>query len=606
MIRRGRLRLVALVSLAAFPLASAATIVRADAVEGVDAGQRFVDSVDDAGAPIPTSTDAPSADPSEAPSEPAPSGPEEPNEPALPAEHQPTITVRLTPEDGLATGDVVHLEITVEVPEGDDVNIPRQSYAPFELVGQDHAETLSGGRRRFVFTLDLLALQPGDLQLPGTTVRVITSDGVVGTVRTEPRTVRVASLIANEPDAQPRPPTEPVVVMQDDYTLAYVAGALVLMAITALLTWLSSRWWRSRPRTLPPPPPPRPPAEVALEKLRALRRELTGALAEGTQARIVDGASDALREYLGHRFGFNGLESTTDEVIARLRAQRLSGVSVAEVTSLLGDCDLVKFAKAIPDQADCEKVIADAERIVQRTMHANVVAIAPPAPATLKDPPVTTAASAMVPAAGSDTASGSEAFTSTTLPTRVDGSPSSAATVPHLPSFAIPATPVPPPPPHDSEEAVMPAIPATPVPPPPRASEEAVMPAIPATLAPPPPTALETEEAVWARLDDAVAEDRLVVGDVVARREDGFLVRLGADVHGVLPEAQLGGLDPDALVGQERAFRIVSLHAGRKRIVLSHRDVDEADEPALVGRKTPIGFADPDGAPRGEPGGGEP
>jgi hypothetical protein len=102
-----------------------------------------------------------------------------------------------------------------------------------------------------------------------------------------------------------------------------------------------------------------------------------------------------------------------------------------------------------------------------------------------------------------------------------------------------------------------------------------------------------SEDDVWTALDGAVAMDRLVVGKVIARREEGFLVGLGAGVHGVLPEAQLGGLGADGLVGEERAFRVVSLNAGRKRVVLSHRDVDAAEERALVGRATPIGFTDP-------------
>jgi hypothetical protein len=603
---RGRLRIGILLALAAL---APVGLARADEVEGVDAGLRPVELAD-AGLALPAiPTDEPPTDEETAP---------EPDHAALPEGHEPEITVRVTPEEGVATGDVVHLELTIEVPEGDDVNLPRQSYAPFELVGQDHAESVVDGRRRFVFTLDLLALEPGDLELPGTTVRVITADGVVGTVHTDARMVRVESLIANEPDAQPRPATEPVVVMQDDYTLAYVAGALALMALTALITWLVARWWRTRPRELPPPPPPRPPAEVALEKLRGLRGQLTSALAEGNQARVVDGASDALREYLGHRFDFNGLESTTDEVIGRLRHQRMAGVSLAEVTTLLGDCDLVKFAKAVPDAQDCEKVIADAENIVRRTMHANVTAIAPPSPPTLRDPSESASRSRAAarenvapesvasesgasengaPARSAEPLASGEPVVSaepvarprevppieasdpglaipvTNPPpppdarTLSDGSPSSAAS---LPSFAIPETPVPPPPPRDSEE---PAAPAEPI----------------------------TEEELWARLDDAVAEDRLVAGEVVARREDGFLVRLEGGVNAVLPEAQLGGLDADSLVGQERAFRIVSLHTGRKRIVLSHRDVDGVAEGALVGRKTPIGHADPSGRAGGAP-----
>ena len=106
------------------------------------------------------------------------------------------------------------------------------------------------------------------------------------------------------------------------------------------------------------------------------------------------------------------------------------------------------------------------------------------------------------------------------------------------------------------------------------------------------------DDAVWDALEDAVAMDRLVVGDVVARREEGFLIGLGAGVHGVLPEAQLGGLDADAIVGGKLAFRVISLNAGKKRVVLSHKDVEAAAERALVGRATPIGFSDPTGGQR--------
>jgi hypothetical protein len=59
-----------------------------------------------------------------------------------------------------------------------------------------------------------------------------------------------------------------------------------------------------------------------------------------------------------------------------------------------------------------------------------------------------------------------------------------------------------------------------------------------------------------------------------------------------MPEAQLGGLDADAIVGETRAFRVVSLNVARKRVMLSHKDVDEAAERTLVGRATPIGFSE--------------
>lgn len=678
---RATLRMPTRPALAGFALAGLALLALGPSV--VHAQQRDIRGLfDDAGEPAPTTEPAAPSEPTDpTPSEPSAVPPEETAPSALPEGHVPTVTVRLSPTEGLMTGDVVHYELSVEVPDGDDVNLPRQRFAPLELVGQDHTESVTGGRRRFVYTLQLLALTPGELTIPAVEVRVITADGVVGTVRTEPQTVSIGSLVANEPDAQPRPATEPVVVMQDDFTLAYLAGALALMAVTALLTWLFLRWWRARPKELPPPPPPRPAHEVALEKLRALRRALTGAVAEGDQPAIVDGASDALREYLGHRFGFNGLESTTDEVIGRMRQQRLAGVTLPEITALLGECDLVKFARAVPSAEDCERVIGEAERIVQRTVHTNVAALPgaldaragqaagrqsnvaapttpmplPAVPATMNEPVPYMSA----PPASDDfrddadterstepTATGADAVTrasSPALPSVVVSPSELSIPVTNPPparaSFAIPETPVPPPPPRDSDPDLLP--------PPGRAqsmpegqfdseptiesafepgaallakANEALAKASEAAAKASEATAKASEvttkasdastailggltepgaeERVWDALEDAVAQDGLVVGEVVARREEGFLVALGAGVHAVLPEAQLGGLVVDGLVGQRHALRVVSLHAGKRRVVVSHRDVDAAAERALLGRPTPVGFSDPsEGSP---------
>lgn len=301
------------------------------------------------------------------------------SEDELPEALRPTVEYRIEPADGIMTGDLVHAILVVTLQnEDDDVAVPRQDFGDLELHDQRHTDRRVDGHRVFTFELDFLTLAPGEYEIAPITLRVVTESGVIGTVHTEARTITVGSLTANEPDAQPRPATDPVVVMEDDYTLAYVLGFLGAMLLSALLGWLLSRWWRARPKVAPPPPPPRPPAEIALEKLRALRRRVRSAVEEGREAEIVDGASDALREYLGARFDFNGLESTTDEVVGRLRSARLGPISINEIIALLGDADLVKFAKAAPDEAQCERMLEGAERIVRGTVP-SATAVTPPA-----------------------------------------------------------------------------------------------------------------------------------------------------------------------------------------------------------------------------------
>ena len=79
--------------------------------------------------------------------------------------------------------------------------------------------------------------------------------------------------------------------------------------------------WRklTQPKPEPPPPPPRPPWDVALEELDEVRH--AGLLEVERYGEYFDRMSDALRRYLGARFGFDGLESTTDEILAALKKQ---------------------------------------------------------------------------------------------------------------------------------------------------------------------------------------------------------------------------------------------------------------------------------------------
>ena len=354
-------------------------------------------------------------------------------EPTLPEDARPRLSLEVSPREGLLTGDVVRLTIRADARKDDDLAVPReQDFAPFDVLDrQAHVEE---GRDRavHVFELDLLALEPGDHILGPIRIRVVTADGQVGEVRTEPVEIHVGSVLGNEPNAEPKPATEPVQVWQDDYTLLWVLGALGLIVLTALLTLLLARWWRRRQREAAPPPPPRPAWEVALERLEELRRDREAAVAEGRVVEWVDRLSDTVREYLGHRYGFEGLESTTDEVLRELEGKKLIGIDRSEVAALLHDCDLVKFAKATFDAEQCNALLAAAFRIVR--------ASAPQlgAPQPLQPPAAAAGAPVQAPPVA-----GRGPYVPPPGSTPVGATP---ATSPAAPAGATPAAPVPAPP----------------------------------------------------------------------------------------------------------------------------------------------------------------
>ena len=328
--------------------------------------------------PYPASAQSAPAAGAGAAQQPAESEPES----KLPAASVPKIGAELAPKTPIAVGDLVKLTISADAREGDDVTIPEQSFAPFEVHSKRaRVAPAKDGRQRFVFELELLAFEPGRRELEGVELRVVTKAGIVGTVDTERLAIEVRSLIANEPDAKLKPETQPVAVMQDDYTLPYIAGGLAAAALIALITWLTARYLARRVRPAPPPPPPRPPWEIAAMKLADLRRRKPRMIEEGRAAQFVDEVSDVVREYLGGRFGFDGLETTTDEMLMLLRARQCNTGLWQEIAAYLGRCDLVKFAKVEPDQDEADLVFAKAQDIVQFSMPlAEAQAASPPRP----------------------------------------------------------------------------------------------------------------------------------------------------------------------------------------------------------------------------------
>jgi hypothetical protein len=284
---------------------------------------------------------------------------------SLPSEHVPTLQMRVEPAQGVRTGELVNITLTADALLGDDVTLPDQSFSPFEVHKKNaRVEPPQGGKQRFVFDLGLIALEPGAQPIPAIEARVVTKDGTVGSVKTEPRPYQVRSWLANEPNAQPRSETKPVSVEQDNYVPLYLGGGLLAVAAIAGLTLLVSRYLRNRKKAEAPPPPPRPPWDIAVEKLGELRKRKQRMIEQGQGALLVDQVSDIVREYLGGRFGFVGLESTTDETLMLLSKHGAGLGFTQDVGQFLRRCDLVKFAKVEPDQDEADLIFSKAQDLV--------------------------------------------------------------------------------------------------------------------------------------------------------------------------------------------------------------------------------------------------
>ncbi|WP_437645137.1 hypothetical protein [Sorangium sp. So ce362] len=226
--------------------------------------------------------------------------------------------------------------------------------------------TDTGATTRLVIPFVPLPKEPGRsvLQLPPVPIAVSRASGELVTVCTRPHEIVVEDPIANErdPKVRPNPPPRP---QREEWVLAkqLTAGILIGAALGLIVAWLVRRWMR-RPRVVTAPPP-KLPWVAALEELEALRR--SSLLSEGRTDEYFDRVSDSVRKYLGARYDFDGLETTSDEMRALLARVRPPVPVLPQITRFLADCDLVKFARLQPSEADCLEAIERGEVIVHRT-----------------------------------------------------------------------------------------------------------------------------------------------------------------------------------------------------------------------------------------------
>lgn len=213
-----------------------------------------------------------------------------------------------------------------------------------------------------------LPQKPGrsTIVVPPLPVSVARASGDVVVLCTAPHEVAIEDPIANASNPTPRP-NPPGREQREEWTAlknALIIGGAAL-GLGLVIAWLVGKWLR-RPKPVPPPPPPRPPWEVALEELFDVRH--AGLVGEGRLAEHFDRVSDTVRKYLGARYGFDGLESTTREALAMLRRVSPRIAPLDAIESFLRQADLVKFAKTVPTAEDGELVLVRAEHIVRETL----------------------------------------------------------------------------------------------------------------------------------------------------------------------------------------------------------------------------------------------
>ncbi|HLE01017.1 MAG TPA: hypothetical protein VJB59_12190 [Bdellovibrionota bacterium] len=209
-----------------------------------------------------------------------------------------------------------------------------------------------------------IPLKAGALTLPTLPLR----DGsgrLIG--RTNPFSIQVGSAIRpDDPKPQEPAPMRPPVGLAFPWWVLLIAGVLFGVLLAAF--FYAFHRWRKRGRVVAPKPvePPKPEDVVALAALAELEKRN---LMKGGQYKAhYFGLSEIIKTYVGSRYRFDAIESTTTEILRCLENRETLGDSTLDrLESLLTRLDFVKFTDHVPNGGDGIQVLEDARHLVLTT-----------------------------------------------------------------------------------------------------------------------------------------------------------------------------------------------------------------------------------------------
>ena len=289
------------------------------------------------------------------------------------AQNTPTVTAQIRP-DSIMIGDRFDFTIDVEKDLVQVVQFPEfedKPGSPIELVREYPIDTLERDGRhlklRKRYTLTAFEEGKWNLGLPAVLYadkNIVDTLWARDSMLLEVATFQIDSTSQSIYDLKPQ--------WNLPFRFAEVSGyaqwgalviLLLLAAAYALKRYLESRG--KRLGDLFKPAPPLPPHVAAIKALETLHHQKLWQ--NNKHKQYYSGLTDILRTYIAGRWGIGAMEMTSDEIIEAMRSQELPDKASMDLTAILRDADLVKFAKATPEGEQNEADYLKAYYFVEET-----------------------------------------------------------------------------------------------------------------------------------------------------------------------------------------------------------------------------------------------
>lgn len=255
-------------------------------------------------------------------------------------------------------GEPVQMTIEVTLPPGTTIlawpDFPEQ-WGRFEVRQVDEIEITENadGTVEYRQVILVVAWESGGYQTPET---VLVYQAAAETLELVIEPLQLVAVSVLKPDDMALRPMKPSVY------LTYVPPVLItgIAAALSLTVW----WWFYRSRRF-----------FAVDRSANGVRQLDSATLAALKAiegqslkpgEIYDAAEEQLRVYLAHQFALPAQEMTSSELLNQLQTH-LSPPHLNRLHQLLGQADLVKFARQEPDRQSAHRYVEMAARWIQAT-----------------------------------------------------------------------------------------------------------------------------------------------------------------------------------------------------------------------------------------------
>ena len=276
-----------------------------------------------------------------------------------------------------ALSDTIMMRLTVEVPDGINVDLPfqEQSLGRFKVATYDHDQHHSGGKQVLVQTYGLQPPSSGRHRIPPLRLEVTDrrtapaagsgsgsgSASAATELLTEEIPLEIAPVATDKVSAELKTAKG---VLDPDVGghrrwIILIGGAAIVWLGMAFALWRAVRRRRAVQLKVSA-------YDTAMERLRALttRGAPTAEAADGWFVEL----SGIVRRYLEGRYEIRAPELTTEEFLPlATRSPELTAEHRALLTSFLERCDRVKFAGDRPDANESLAMLTEARGFIEDT-----------------------------------------------------------------------------------------------------------------------------------------------------------------------------------------------------------------------------------------------